>query len=214
MHTPIHRLLWIFLVGFFCSALFMQSAQAAPCTTAGVASADISNNVTNNVDCEVGTTNNDSQTQVNTDSIFGFNEWAFAEKINFGEGPEQTIDIGLSLTGDETSGTWAINDGWDLYTQIMLVFKGGQGQIAPSNYVAYWLVDSETSGTYQSPFANLNNANATDISHVSAYVLITTPLPGALPLFGSVLGLVGLLRWRRRRNLEQILIIRDRILRL
>jgi hypothetical protein len=130
---------------------------------------------------------------VNEDAMFGYTDWLFAEKVL--EDPEQDIDIGLTLTGDEQGGTWSIDDVWDSYSDVMLVFKGGGGNIEPSVYVGYLLVNGDTSGTYTTPFVNGNNGNPTDISHVSAYVR-HVPEPTSIVLVG--LSLVGFAAMRRR----------------
>jgi hypothetical protein len=80
----------------------------------------------------------------------------------------------------------------------MLVFKGGaSANIEPNIYVGYLIADGATSGTYLTPFKNLNGkGNATGISHISAYYRIqqnTVPEPQMLVLFG-----VGLLCAARR----------------
>jgi hypothetical protein len=41
---------------------------------------------------------------------------------------------------------------------------------------------------------------SSELELVSAYDLTTTPLPAALPLFASGLGVIGLLGWRRKRK--------------
>jgi hypothetical protein len=73
----------------------------------------------------------------------------------------------------------------------MLVYtQGGANYL----YTAYLL--TSTSGSYSSPFFNTGNGNQVGYLTLRAYV---TPLPGALPLYGTVVGLVALMRWRKRR---------------
>jgi hypothetical protein len=185
----INRILLASAVGL--SLLAVAATGNASCISLG-----IENNLVANAGCELGTTNNDSQSdplQVNLDTMFGYDDWLFAEKVL--EDPEQVIDIGLTLTGDAESGSWSINDVWDSYSDIMLVFKGGGGNIEPSVYVGYLLVNGDISGSYTTPFVNGNNGNPTDISHVSAY-LRHMPEPSSFVLVG--ISLVGLAAMRRR----------------
>ena len=184
------------------SALGLYLLAAPSVSDASCISLGIENNVLANAGCELGTTNNDflsSPLQVNKDSMFGFSDWVFAEKVL--EDPEEDIDIGLALTGDEISGTWSINDVWATYSHVMLVFKGGGGNIVPSDYVGYLLVNGDTSGTYSTPFSNAINGNPADISHVSGYVRVkppgeVIPEPASITLVGLLLGALVL---RRRR---------------
>jgi hypothetical protein len=180
MRTFDSRVFWLVLtIGLVCS---LPSVQAATCTDGGYAT--IVSKLTTNQGCELGSTAADSVAQVNTDQIFGFDNW-------------KLVDIGLTRVGTDKVGTWSINsDAWDSYKQIMLVFTQG-GLQSPPNYVAYLLMPTLVAGTYASPFVNKN-----DITKVVGFDTLrayATPLPGALPLFGSVVGLVTLLRWRKRR---------------
>jgi hypothetical protein len=177
---------------------FAGQAEAVPCT------AMVASSVTGTASCETGTINNDKlmPLQVNIDTLFGFDDWVFAQKDNDLDGTDETsIDIGLSLLGDAISGTWGINDIWSMYSDVMLVFKGGNGNTTPNTYVGYLLNSGATGGTYISPFVNPNNQNLKNISHVSVYVRdmgITIPEPGSIALLG--IGLAGLGLTRRRKK--------------
>ena len=184
------------------SALGLFLVAATSISNASCISLGIENKVLANAGCELGETNNDflhDPLQVNKDSMFGYTDWHFAEKVL--EDPEEYIDIGLVLTGGVQNGTWSINDVWDTYSHVMLVFKGGGGNIEPSKYVGYLLVNGDTSGTYMTPFSNLNNGNPTDISHVSGYVRVKPPgeeipEPASIALVGLLLGAIAIRRWR------------------
>ncbi|MBL4891335.1 MAG: hypothetical protein JKX91_05830 [Rhizobiaceae bacterium] len=174
----------------------------------------ITDAVTGTSACQLGTTNNDKLNplplQVNDDLMFGYNDWNFSYRLNYDPISETgTNSLQLSLLADSggdarISGTWSIvSTAFSMYQDIMLVFKDGMG--VPDVYVGYLL--SMTSGDYDSPFKNSNNANLKDISHVSIYTRGTqvglppeVPIPAALPLFGTGLAILGFLGWRKKRK--------------
>jgi hypothetical protein len=194
-----------------------QSARAASIVcTAGVGfGAPISDNVTPSTGCEIGGANNDflggtpSQHQVNADTMFGFNDWVFAEKAFESA---QAIDIGLSITGNPISGTWAVNDIWSTLnvSELMLVFKGGSSK-QPGQYVGYLIADGAIAGSYLTPFLTTGQGSGAAVSHVSAYIrqsttvteheLTPVPEPTSLVLFGTGAALLArrLRRGEKRR---------------
>jgi hypothetical protein len=166
----------------------------------------IADNVTPSTGCELGSTNNDSLGsdpalyQVNQDGMFGFDDWLFAGKAPSGSEAEDA-DIGFSVVGNSISGTWSIADLWSTLpiSHLMLVFKGGNHE--PDTYVAYLIEVGATEGDYLTPFKHHSRDQATDISHISAYVrqgTSTIPEPSALALLGF--GLTAAARRLRRQT--------------
>lgn len=179
---------------------------ATPCPADIGHDQPISDNVTPSTACELGSENNDSlggdpsMYQVNLDTMFGFDDWEFAEKVF---DADEAIDIGLTTTGDMTSGTWDINDIWATLdvTHLMLVFKGGMSA-EPDDYVGYLITFGATSGDYLTPFSQPGNADSSrETSHISAYIRrdggMRVPEPGTLLLMG--LGIIAIGGAARRR---------------
>jgi len=165
---------------------WVGQAQAVPCPTHSA------NAVTGTSGCQLGTTNNHSQAQVNADMMFGFTDWVFDAKDDDVDGVNAGPNsLGLSLIGGTKNGTWSINsNAFSLFSDILLVFKDGNGR--PPVYVGYLL--SATSGTYMSPFLNANNNNLKGISNVGLYVRgpqRQVPEPGTLGLLGLAIGAMG-----------------------
>ncbi len=194
-----------------------SAIHAAPC------SAYVANSVTNTAGCELGSISQDfllDPLQVNVDAIFGYNDWNFIARDNAPEGGgfgtsesgDTGVNTDLTLVGGTTgAGTWAIAEAlFETYGNLLLVFKGGNGQvIEPGEYVSYLLDGSFFSGNYiRSPFINSNNSNQTGISHISLYGQGEPddgddgPSPVPLPAGGVLLltGLAGLSAAARRRK--------------
>ena len=155
-----------------------------------------------NLGCDLGTVNNDkiNPFQVNEDQLFGFSDWQFQGK------DAESIDISNAfpayntLTGDYNLNSF-VKDSW---TNIMLVLKGGQGNINPENYVGYLVAQDNTgnwTGTWTTPFMN-KQGNDADVSHISLYYREGTtteiPTPALLP------GLIGMSVASLRKKKKQV----------
>jgi hypothetical protein len=111
----------------------------------------------------------------------------------------------FNFTGGKTSGTYSYVGGSPVPSDVILVFKDGDG----TNLVAY-LLQSPYGGTYSTPFTNppfpTNNGATKDISHISVYYRPgegggdegggKVPEPATLALMG--LGLLGMSKLRRK----------------
>lgn len=174
-------------------ALMAQPASAAV-VNCSAGAPDVSGNVTPNAGCQFSNSaTNDAPPPppavVNAEMFFGFSDWLFDGKDNGVDGVDEGPNtLGLVLTGDTKSGTWALTGLSSLAgIQVMLIFKDGVGSL-PSPLIGY-LLDG-LSGTYTSPFFG-DKGQVKDISHVSIYYRVSeVPLPGALWLMGA--GLAGL----------------------
>ena len=188
----------VFVVGVLMS--FGSQAQAATCSSGALGA------VSGSVACDAGSTNNDNPLpgQVNADMLHGIDTWEYAGKVDFGGMIEAgDVDIGFAIGGgtggDVQNGTWSIDaNAWSLYSNIMIVIKGGAGGNTQTTYVGYLLDGVSTSGTYTTPFFNPANMNPKDISHITAYVATPVPVPAALPLFLTALAATGWVARRRR----------------
>lgn len=191
----------------FAAAVFALAA--VPAHAAGIACpVAYENGVTVSTACQIGGAHNDflEPLQVNEDALFDFEDWQFAGKALDSNDPA-VVDIGFGVVGNGLGGTWSVDDNtWTTLgvTHLMLVLKGGRAHQPEDGYLAYLIETGATSGTYNSPFVNLNNPQAglTGISHISAYVrqgTTTVPEPASLTLFGLGLGAACLRRrWRGR----------------
>ena len=167
-------------------------------------------------DCEVGSTNNDSEAQVNLDLMFGYDDWVYAWRDEDGlPWPDGLTD--WSMDADLLGGTFQIDWGDDPVGEVMFVLKDGAGpNTDPQEYVG-WLLDPGDFGledyTYESPFLNTNTGGLKQISHATFYYRnggptqqctdpngCTNQVPEPAPLALMGLGLMGLAATRRRRH--------------
>ncbi len=97
------------------TVIFLFATVTAPPAQAMLTCADpagdgslpsIAGNLVTNAGCQLGTNNNDSKTQVNADSFFGFSDWVFDARDNNLNGVDTgTNSLGFSLLGGLISGT-------------------------------------------------------------------------------------------------------------
>lgn len=141
---------------------------------------------------------NDNATKSNgepvIDGMHGLDDWTYLAKAESDDHHWSYEDnqINFSVTGNEKNGTWSMDDIWNSYDQIALVFKDGNN----TSLVSYILNNGTTSGAYSSPFttAMFDGINHTkDISHISVYGQVASvPLPAASWLFiGGLMTLFG-----------------------
>lgn len=99
--------------------------------------------------------------------MHGVNVWDFIENDDLGSGSSGFFQH----DGDAQAGTWSINASlWNLFDDIALVFKDGNG----TSLVSYLLADNSVSGSYTSPFTtvmfpNAPGRNTKDISNMSLW---------------------------------------------
>ena len=129
----------------------------------------------------------DDETTVNDLSLFGFDDWTFAQSIFSGGTTE--IDLGLMATinqQDQASGDWSV-DSFGSYTQVMMLLRPQDFVVGGDNFTAFLLDLSMTSGTYASFFPD--GSGIADIQRISLFVRpAVVPLPLPLIMFLSALG--------------------------
>jgi hypothetical protein len=140
--------------------------------------------------CQLGTSNYSNASNMNADLIFGVDSW---------------VRLVRNTTGADTSGTFTDipPDLWTTqgYKQAILVLKGGNST-SPGVYIAYRLVFGTTGDVdWTTPFTK--NGNPQNVINRSLYAttIAATPIPAALPLFGSGLAFLG---WASRRRTARV----------
>lgn len=186
---------------FFLGLIGAQSAIAATCTATEASKVTpLDGGASPNCQTFSG---NDSEGVLNGLTLFGFDDWSLLARDNAGTGGWGTPDSGdstaFSLTntvfdgdGEPVSGDWTIND--ISFGDYVFVVK------ASNEFFAY-LIDG-FAGTFASAAVN-NKGKTQAISHISVYARGSSgsspvPVPAALPLMLSGVGVLGMLRLRRR----------------
>jgi uncharacterized protein (TIGR03382 family) len=162
--------------------------------------------------CDLGSTNNDSESQVNIDLMFGNSDWEYLWKDEDGDPMGDGItafDMADSLLSGTFSLEWALGG----TGEVLFVLKDGNGD--PNTYVG-WLLDAGARGdqnyAFNSPFLNTNSGSLKQISHATFYIRAGGVTGGCVggscgnevPIAGTAalmpLGLIGLALARRRRK--------------
>ena len=203
MRALIRLLVLTALIAF--PSFVTDAAAGTICPTDIGFSQPIWDNVTPNTGasgCELGSTNNDSETQVNLDEMFDITNWDLLT------GDNSNLTSG-KLCADPASDPDCDNStGWVYPSDaesILLVLKDGNGE--PDVYVGYLLAGLPSIIDFVSPFLNDNNTqgNAKEVSHFNLYwspdggnTVTEVPEPASLLLVGG--GLLAAVRRRRARR--------------
>jgi len=179
----------------------VPGAQAAPAACSSF-SPNVTGDVTANAGCQIDSVlTNDSQGDVNSAGFFGVTNWSFLDK----DDPPVNAAGSLRTTGTALGGGWSI-DGFDSNLFYLLTFKAANPNAnpRPSTVIAYLITTA--SGTWDSPIFNANNDNRKETSHISLFSTTSTPdgfqpdvpVPAALPLMLTAIGVAGFMARRRR----------------
>jgi hypothetical protein len=167
------------------SVLLPAVAMASTCSTT---------NVTTSTACVVESGNNSNQLSLfNPGPMFGITNWF---NVVDSDNTNGTTGV-LTMSGaGTTSGTWSVTS-FGGYADAILVVKGGD------NFAAYLLNTADLSGTWSTAGILNGGGQEPDLSHLALYEggpLTPTPIPGALALFASGIGVMGLVGRRRKRK--------------
>lgn len=174
--------------------MFMNASIASALTMTGTACQIGS--LSGSTACEGIFDGNDANQSL--DGLFGLSGWVQIEKVNASSGSSNSANLNLIVTQDALdakSGTWNI-DGYASFNPVMFVLKGGP------TFSAFLMDPGFTSGTWDT-MSNQDGSGALEpgLSHFTIYAVTTVvPLPAALPLFASGLGLLGFMGWRRKQR--------------
>jgi hypothetical protein len=200
-------------LGFAVAALGISAF--AP--TAGIASTCNTAVNTHSTACVVESGNNENQ-NLNTivaGGLFGISTWVEVSHALDLDTPANNVGplINPGTTGAGTqSGTWAVANFTNVLDAMLIVKAGNQ-------FAAYFLNTAFTSGIWGTLGLLVGSGQTPNVSHIALYEVAcggttgiscpsnqgTTPLPGAVWLFGTVLaGGAGFGQWRKRRKAAAI----------
>lgn len=103
------------------------------------------------------------------------------------------------------SGTWSIDVNPETPSYFLLKFGIGGTSVADNSYFFKNLADlgklvfTDAQINYLMGGGTCHNCGAGRLSHYTLFNVSVVPLPAALPLLGSAVGLFGVFAWRRKR---------------